>query len=35
VPESAKHRSPMKIITELKGLEKEILEGLDDLEGML
>lgn len=29
------HRPPMEIIAELKGLEKEIAEGLDELEAML
>ena len=35
VHEAAEHRPPKEIIAELKALEKEIAEGLDELEGML
>ena len=35
VHESAEHRPPKEIIAELKALEEEIAEGLDELEGML
>jgi type I restriction enzyme M protein len=33
--EAAEHRAPKEIIAELKALEQEIAEGLDELEGML
>jgi type I restriction enzyme M protein len=32
---AAEHRPPKEIIAELKALEREIAEGLDELEGML
>jgi len=35
VHEAAEHRPPKEIIAELKALEKEIAEGLAELEGML
>jgi type I restriction enzyme M protein len=35
VHESVEHRAPKEIIAELKALEKEIAQGLDELEGML
>nr|WP_255720139.1 class I SAM-dependent DNA methyltransferase [Acuticoccus kalidii] len=35
VHEAAEHRPPKEIIAELKALEREITEGLDELEGML
>ena len=35
VHEAADHRPPKEIIAELKVLEAEIAEGLDELEGML
>jgi type I restriction enzyme M protein len=35
VHEAADHVSPKQLITELKALEAEIREGLDELEGML
>nr|WP_244665283.1 class I SAM-dependent DNA methyltransferase [Afifella marina] len=35
VHEEAEHRPPKEIIAELKALEKEIAEGLDELEAML
>ena len=35
VHEAAEHRSPKEIVTELKALEKEITDGLDELERML
>jgi type I restriction enzyme M protein len=35
VHEATRHRPPKEIIAELKELEKEIAEGLDELEGML
>jgi len=35
VHEVAEHRPPKEIIGELKALEKEIIEGIDELEGML
>jgi type I restriction enzyme M protein len=35
VHESAEHRAPKDIIAELKALEQEIGEGLDELEAML
>ena len=35
VHEAAEHRPPKEIIAELKALEKEIAEGLDELEAML
>ena len=35
VHEAAEHRPPREIIAELKALEREIAEGLDDLEAML
>jgi type I restriction enzyme M protein len=35
VHDAAEHRPPREIITELKALEQEIAEGLDELEGML
>jgi type I restriction enzyme M protein len=35
VHQAAAHRPPKEIIAELKTLEKEIAEGLDELEGML
>jgi type I restriction enzyme M protein len=35
VHEATEHRPPKEIIAELKDLEKEIAEGLDELEGML
>ena len=35
VHEAAEHRPPREIIAELKALEKEIAEGLVELEGML
>jgi type I restriction-modification system DNA methylase subunit len=35
VHEAAEHRPPKEIIAELKALEKEIADGLDELEGML
>jgi type I restriction enzyme M protein len=35
VHEAAEYRLPMEIIAELKTLEKEIAEGLDELEGLL
>lgn len=35
VHEAAEHRSPKEIIAELKALEREIAEGLDELEAML
>jgi type I restriction enzyme M protein len=35
VHEVAEHRPPKEIIVELKALESEIAEGLDELERML
>ncbi len=35
VHEAAEHRAPKEIIAELKALEREISEGLDELEAML
>jgi type I restriction enzyme M protein len=35
VHEAAEHRPPKEIIAELKALEKEIAEGLEELERML
>jgi type I restriction enzyme M protein len=35
VHETAEHRPPREIIAELRTLEREIAEGLDELEGML
>lgn len=35
VHEASEHRPPKEIIAELKALEREITEGLDDLEQML
>jgi type I restriction enzyme M protein len=35
VHEATEHRPPKEIIVELKSLEREILEGLDELEAML
>jgi type I restriction enzyme M protein len=35
VHKAAEHRRPKEIIAELKALEQEIAEGLDELEGML
>lgn len=35
VHESVEHRAPKEIIAELKALEQEIAQGLDELEGML
>jgi type I restriction enzyme M protein len=35
VHELTEHRPPKEIIAELRMLEKEIAEGLDELEGML
>lgn len=35
VHEAAEHRPPKEIIAELKALEKEIANGLDELEAML
>jgi type I restriction enzyme M protein len=35
VHEAVEHRPPKEIIAELKALEKEIAQGLDELEGML
>jgi type I restriction enzyme M protein len=35
VHEAAAHRPPKEIIAELKALEQEIAEGLDELEEML
>ena len=35
VHEAAEHRPPKEIIAELKALEKEIAEGLEELEAML
>jgi type I restriction enzyme M protein len=35
VQEAAEHRPPKEIVAELKALEKEISEGLDELEAML
>jgi type I restriction enzyme M protein len=35
VEDATVHRPPKEIIAELKGLEREIAEGLDELEGML
>jgi type I restriction enzyme M protein len=35
VHETAEHRPPKEVIAELKALEKEIADGLDELEGML
>jgi type I restriction enzyme M protein len=35
VPETADHRPPKEIIAELLMLEREIAEGLEELEGML
>ena len=35
VHEATEHRPPKEIIAELKALEEEIAEGLDELEGML
>jgi type I restriction enzyme M protein len=35
VHEAANHRQPKEIIAELKVLEREIAEGLDELEGLL
>ncbi len=32
---TTEHRPPKEIIAELKALEQEIAEGLDELEGML
>jgi type I restriction enzyme M protein len=35
VHEAVEHRPPKEIIAELKALENEIAEGLDELEGLL
>ena len=35
VHEATEHRPPKEIIAELKALEKEIAEGLEELEAML
>ncbi len=35
VHEEVKHDPPQKILAELKALEKEILQGIEELEGML
>ena len=35
VHEAAEHRPPKEIIAELKALEKEIADGLEELEAML
>jgi type I restriction enzyme M protein len=35
VHEAVEHRPPKEIIAELKAMEKEIADGLDELEGML
>jgi type I restriction enzyme M protein len=35
VYDEVKHDPPQKILTELKALESEILQGIEELEGML
>ena len=35
VYEEVKHDAPQKILAELKALEDEILQGIEELEGML
>jgi type I restriction enzyme M protein len=35
VHEASEYRLPKEIIAELKALEREIADGLDELEGML
>ena len=33
--EEVEHRPPLEILAELRAIEQEILEGIDELEGML
>ena len=33
--EDVEHRPPLEILAELRQIEKEILQGIEELEGML
>lgn len=35
IHEEVEHRPPLEILAELRGIEQEILQGIDELEGML
>ncbi len=35
VNEEAEHRPPLEILAELRQIEQEILQGIEELEGML
>jgi hypothetical protein len=35
VHEEVEHRPPLEILAELRGIEQEILRGIEELEGML
>jgi type I restriction enzyme M protein len=35
VHEEVEHRPPLEILAELRAIEQEILEGIEELEGML
>jgi type I restriction enzyme M protein len=35
VNEEFEHRPPLKILAELRAIEQEILQGIEELEGML
>ena len=34
-PSKIKHRPPLEILAELRSIEQEILQGIEELEGML
>lgn len=35
VHEEVEHRPPLEVLAELRAIEQEILQGIDELEGML